>query len=128
MVHEELSDEEQYRRAFLANDTAEDAVPKTFMDDAEMIWGRLHNGWNQEKVAKTFGFSQQKVSQYALLEKISPEARNIITTSLEQNGSHQQSEEVVENTTVVVSSPFSERLLGVTGGTVRRGTMKIATS
>jgi hypothetical protein len=39
------------------------------------------------------------------------EARQIITTSLEQDGSQQYSEEVVERTTMVVKSPFSERLL-----------------
>src|SRR5262249_10973839 len=69
LIYEGLSDEEQYRRAFLANESHDAIVPQTFVDHAELIW-HLSSGRGPTEVAKILGWGNpDRVTQYKALQK-----------------------------------------------------------
>jgi DNA modification methylase/ParB-like chromosome segregation protein Spo0J len=101
---------EEIQQARESNEASETVVPTTFIDDAELVW-TLTEQFTQEQTAKAMGWSRAQVSQYAMLDKISDEAWEVIATTFQNIVADNEPDAVAEIATGVATSPFTENLL-----------------
>lgn len=75
------------REAIELNRASEDALPMTFVDEAELLRRRLTDGATQKAFADEMGWSKQKAHDYANLSKICSEAWAVVSATLRANAS-----------------------------------------
>jgi len=123
VIKTELTEAELYQIAMQSNNAAETVVPSTLVTHAEFIWARLaevderdpepdpekkKKKYTQSDVGKMLGWDQPTVRNYAALQKICPEAWQIIVTTFEKTVTPSAEGAVTSNVTPVT---FTENLL-----------------
>lgn len=96
------------REAIELNRASEDALPMSFVDDAELVWRKLAEGMTQQAVGDELGWSRGAVSNYAALGAICTAAWTIIATTSRAGGLPREEDGVASNATGVA---FTEGLL-----------------
>jgi site-specific DNA-methyltransferase (adenine-specific) len=96
------------REAIELNRASEDALPMTFVDEAELIWRKLEKGQTQQAVADDLGWSREKVTKYSGLSKICFDAWQIVGTTFRDAPLVQEGDAVPNFGTTV---PFTEGCL-----------------
>ena len=81
IVKTDISEQERYKLSFQSNNAAETIVTSTMVDYAEFIWARTKEGYKQREIAEMLGWGKSQVANYAAMEKICPEAWQIIFTT-----------------------------------------------
>lgn len=116
IINSNLSEAERYTLALQSNNAAETVVPSTLVTYAEFIWKRLgetdeqgKQKYTQADVAQMMGWGRDSVKNYAALQKICPEAWEIVGTTFEGVVPSDGEEAVLSNGTTV--PVFTERML-----------------
>ncbi len=123
VIKANLSELDRYKLAIQANTATESATYHNLVTNAEFIWARLaevderdldkpvekqRKKYTQSQVGEMLGWGRDKVTKYADLQSICPEAWNVIVTTFEKTGTSDENEVV---TIDVTTSAFTERLL-----------------
>jgi len=78
-----IEDPENMRfEAHERNRVSTNALPETFVDHAEEIWGMLADGKTQQQTADDMGWSRDKVKNYSALKKVNESAWESIGTAI----------------------------------------------
>lgn len=89
------------------NRAATNALPETFVDHAEEIWGMLAEGKTQQQVADEIGWSLDKVKKYNALNKIYKNVWEKVTEFIKFGTFVQNNDGTIK----VTDGTFSENLL-----------------
>ena len=124
VIKTELTEAELYQMAMQSNNAAETVVPSSLVTYAEFIWARLaevdekdpepnpekkKKKYTQADVGRMLGWERESVRNYANLQKICPEAWDIIGTTFESGVPSTDNSAVPTNGTTVPT--FTEGLL-----------------
>lgn len=77
------------REAIELNRASEDALPMTFVDEAELVWKRQAAGMPLTQVAALTGLSENVVKRLASLKAICPAAWSVVVPTVREVGTNQ---------------------------------------
>jgi ParB-like chromosome segregation protein Spo0J len=119
----DLPELDRYKLAIQANTATESATYHNLVTNSEFIWARLaevderdlgkppekqRKKYTQSQVGEMLGWGRDKVNLFAALQKICPEAWNIIATTFEKTATFDENGVVATDATTLA---FTERLL-----------------
>lgn len=121
LIRHGLPEDEMYRLAIQSNSASTTSVPMTMVAYAEFIWARLaekderdKKRYTQKQVGNMLGWSEDKVSNYCLLNQIDKNVWGVISNSFENPTTSGKSTPLSEES-AVGSNPtivgFSEGIL-----------------
>ncbi len=96
------------REAVELNVATEEHLPSAFVDNAELVWWMIKQGQTQPQIAEEMGWNLDKVKRLSVLQKIVPEAWELVVPTFQTMGT---SEDESAGTKLVPTGTFTERLL-----------------